>query len=170
MEKKNLDWKHIGFAYHTTDYRYVADYKDGKWQEGYLSDSPTVVLNECAGILQYCQEVFEGLKAYETADGRIVTFRSDLNADRMYHSAERMEMPPFPRERFVEAVEKVVKANEAWVPPYGSGATLYLRPYMFASSPVIGVKPADEYQFRILTKPVGPYFQTVLYTCRPLFP
>ena len=90
MEKKNLDWKHIGFAYHTTDYRYVADYKDGKWQEGYMSDSPNIVLNECAGIMQYCQEVFEGLKAYETADGRIVTFRSDLNADRMYHSAERM--------------------------------------------------------------------------------
>lgn len=113
MEKKNLDWKHIGFAYHTTDYRYVADYKDGKWQEGYMSDSPNIVLNECAGIMQYCQEVFEGLKAYETADGRIVTFRSDLNADRMYHSAERMEMPPFPKERFIEAVEKVVKANEA---------------------------------------------------------
>ena len=158
MEKKNLDWKHIGFAYHTTDYRYVADYKDGKWQEGYMSDSPNIVLNECAGIMQYCQEVFEGLKAYETADGRIVTFRSDLNADRMYHSAERMEMPPFPKERFIEAVEKVVKANEAWVPPYGSGATLYLRPYMYASSPVIGVKPAEEYQFRLFATPVGPYF------------
>ena len=158
MEKKNLDWGNIGFSYVTTDYRYVSNYKDGKWDEGTLTEDPNVVINECAGILQYCQEVFEGLKAYETADGRIVTFRSDLNADRMYHSAERMEMPPFPRERFIEAVEKVVKANEAWVPPYGSGATLYLSPYMYASSPVIGVKPAQEYQFRLFCTPVGPYF------------
>ena len=159
MEKKDMDWGNIGFAYHTTDQRYVADYKDGQWQEGYMTGDATIVLNECAGILQYCQEVFEGLKAYTTADGSIVTFRPDLNAERMIDSAKRMEMPRVPKERFIEAVEKVVAANAAWVPPYGSGATLYIRPYMYASSPVIGVKPAEEYQFRLFCTPVGPYFK-----------
>ncbi len=159
MEKKQMDWGNIGFAYHTTDMRYVADFKGGEWLPGYMTEDPTIVLNECAGILQYCQEIFEGLKAYETVDGHIVTFRPDLNASRMYDSALRMEMPPFPQERFIDAVEQVVKANAAWVPPYGSGATLYLRPYMYASSPVIGVKPAEEYQFRLFCTPVGPYFK-----------
>jgi len=118
-----------------------------------------VVLSECAGVLQYAQTCFEGLKAYTTEDGKIVCFRPDLNAERMEDSAKRLEMPVFPKERFIDAVEKVVKANAAFVPPYGSGATLYIRPYMFGSNPVIGVKPADEYQFRILTTPVGPYFK-----------
>ena len=159
MEKKNLDWANIGFSYVTTDYRYVSNYKDGKWDEGTLTEDPNVVINECAGILQYCQECFEGLKAYTTEDGSIVTFRPDLNAERMMDSCARLEMPQFPKERFMEALDKVVKANEAWVPPYGSGATLYIRPYMFASGPVIGVKPSNEYQFRILVTPVGPYFK-----------
>ncbi len=159
MAKKDLDWGNIGFGYRTTDYRYVANYKDGAWQDGFLTEDATVTVNECAGILQYCQEVFEGLKAYTTADGHIVTFRPDLNATRMMDSAERLEMPPFPAERFLEAIDEVVKANADWVPPYGSGATLYIRPYMFASSPVIGVKPAQEYQFRAFVTPVGPYFK-----------
>ena len=159
MEKKNLDWENLGFSYMTTDYRYVADYKDGAWGEGRLTTDPCVELNECAGILQYCQEIFEGLKAYTTEEGHIVTFRPDLNAQRMVDSAKRLEMPPFPAERFLEALDEVVKANVAWVPPYGSGATLYIRPYMFASSPVIGVKPADGYQFRMFVTPVGPYFK-----------
>ena len=159
MEKKNLDWENLGFSYMTTDYRYVADYKDGAWGEGRLTTDPCVELNECAGILQYCQEIFEGLKAYTTEEGHIVTFRPDLNAQRMVDSAKRLEMPPFPAERFLEALDEVVKANAAWVPPYGSGATLYIRPYMFASSPVIGVKPADGYQFRMFVTPVGPYFK-----------
>lgn len=116
-------------------------------------------MNECAGILQYCQECFEGLKAYTTADGSIVTFRPDLNAERMMGSAAWLEMPIFPKERFLEAVDQVVAANAAWVPPYGSGATLYLRPYMFATGPVIGVKPSSEYQFRLFGTPVGPYFK-----------
>ena len=159
MEKKNLDWANIGFAYRTTDMRYVSNYRDGKWDEGCLTADPTITLNECAGILQYCQEVFEGLKAYTTEDGHIVTFRPDLNAERMIDSAKRLEMPPFPKERFLEAIDQVVAANAQWVPPYGSGATLYIRPYMFASSPVIGVKPAEEYQFRVFATPVGPYFK-----------
>ena len=143
MEKKNLDWGNIGFSYVTTDYRYVSNYKDGKWDEGTLTEDPNVVINECAGILQYCQECFEGLKAYTTEDGSIVTFRPDLNAERMMDSCARLEMPQFPKERFMEALDKVVKANEAWVPPYGSGATLYILPYMFASGPVICVKPSN---------------------------
>ena len=159
MEKKNLDWANLGFGYLPTDYRYVSNYKNGAWDEGGLTADSFVSISECAGILHYCQEVFEGLKAYTTEDGHIVTFRPDLNAQRMMDSARRLEMPPFPAERFLEAVDEVVRANAAWVPPYGSGATLYIRPYMFASSPVIGVKPAEEYQFRMFVTPVGPYFK-----------
>ncbi|MBO6046410.1 MAG: branched-chain amino acid aminotransferase [Erysipelotrichaceae bacterium] len=159
MEKKDLDWGNLGFGYMTTDYRFVANYKDGKWEKGELITDPNVTINECAGILQYCQEIFEGLKAYTTKDGDIVCFRPDMNAERMYDSAKRLEMPPFPKEEFVNAIVETVKANAAWVPPYGSGATLYIRPYMFASGPVIGVKPADEYQFRVFCTPVGPYFK-----------
>ena len=159
MEKKNIDWANLGFGYIQTDYRYVSNYKNGAWDDGVLTEDANVVINECAGVLQYAQTVFEGLKAYTTSDGRIVTFRPDLNAERLEQSASRLEMPVFPKDRFVEAVKKVVKANEAYVPPFGSGATLYILPYMFGSNPVIGVKPADEYQFRILTTPVGPYFK-----------
>lgn len=159
MEKKNLDWGNLGFSYMTTDYRYVANYKDGAWEEGGLTTDPNLTLSECAGIFHYCQEIFEGLKAYTTEDGHIVTFRPDLNAKRMVDSAVRLEMPPFPEEKFLEAVDEVVKANAAWVPPYGSGATLYIRPYMIATSNVIGVKPADGYQFRMFVTPVGPYFK-----------
>ncbi len=159
MEKKNLDWENIGFAYRETNKRYVANFKDGSWDNGILTEDDTVVINESAGVLQYAQTCFEGLKAYTTEKGQIVIFRPDLNAKRMADSAERLEMPVFPEERFIEAVVETVKANAEYVPPYGSGATLYIRPYMFGSSPVIGVKPAQEYQFRIFTTPVGPYFK-----------
>ncbi len=159
MEKKNLDWSNLGFGYMVADYRYVSNYKDGKWDDGEITTDANITLNECAGVFQYCQACFEGLKAYTTEDGRIVCFRPDLNAARMADSARRLEMPVFPEDRFVKAVEEVVKANAAWVPPFGSGATLYIRPYMIATNPVIGVKPADEYQFRIFVTPVGPYFK-----------
>ena len=159
MEKKNIDWSNLGFGYQITDYRYVSNYKNGAWDDGALITDPNIVINECAGVLQYSQSVFEGLKAYTTQDGHIVCFRPDLNAERMETSAKKLEMPVFPKERFIAAVKEVVKANDAWVPPYGTGATLYIRPYMFGSNSVIGVKPADEYQFRILTTPVGPYFK-----------
>ncbi len=158
IEKKDLDWGSLSFSYMPTDYSYVCNYKDGAWEEGGLTPDHTVVLSECAGILHYCQEVFEGLKAYTTKEGDIVCFRPDLNASRMADSARRLVMPPFPEDKFIEAVKEVVKANAAWVPPYGSGATLYVRPLMFATGEVIGVKPADEYQFRILVTPVGPYY------------
>lgn len=159
MEKKNIDWENLGFGYAQTDMRYVSNYKNGAWDEGTLTSDSNVVINECAGVLQYAQTCFEGLKAYTTEDGRIVCFRPDLNAERMEATAQRLEMPVFPKDRFVDAVVKTVEANEAYVPPYGSGATLYIRPYMFGSSSVIGVKPAEEYQFRIFCTPVGPYFK-----------
>lgn len=159
MEKKNIDWSNLGFGYVQTDKRYVSNYKDGSWDEGTLTSDANVVISECAGVLQYAQTVFEGLKAYTTEDGHIVTFRPDLNAARLKSSAERLEMPVFPEDRFIDAVVQTVAANEAYVPPYGSGATLYIRPYMFGTNPVIGVKPADEYQFRVFATPVGPYFK-----------
>lgn len=159
MEKKNIDWSNLGFGYIETDKRFVSNYKNGAWDEGALVSDATIQISECAGVLQYAQTCFEGLKAYTTEDGHIVTFRPDLNAARMKDSCERLEMPVYPEDKFVEAVTKVVEANEAFVPPYGSGATLYLRPYMFGSSAVIGVKPAEEYQFRIFATPVGPYFK-----------
>ena len=159
MSNKNLDWANLGFGYVQTDKRYVANFKNGAWEEGFLTEDATVTLNECAGVFQYAQTVFEGLKAYRTADGRIVTFRPDLNAQRMADSARRLEMPAYPEDEFIKAVEAVVSANADFVPPYGSGATMYLRPYMFGSNPVIGVKPATEYQFRIFATPVGPYFK-----------
>ena len=159
MEKKNIDWANLGFGYVDTDKRFVSNYKNGAWDEGVLTEDATVTISECAGVLQYAQTNFEGIIAYTTEDGRTVIFRPDLNAKRMADSAKRLEMPVFPEDKFIEAVAKVVKANEAYVPPFGSGATLYLRPYMFGSSPVIGVNPAEEYQFRVFATPVGPYFK-----------
>ena len=158
-EKANIDWANVGFGYHKTDKRYVSNYKDGKWDEGVLTEDSNIVLNESAGVLQYAQTCFEGMKAYTTVDGKVVVFRPDMNAKRMSDTAKRLEMPVFPEDRFVEAVEQVVKANLKFVPPYGTGATLYLRPFMFGSAPVMGVKPSAEYQFRIFASPVGPYFK-----------
>lgn len=157
--KKDIDWGALPFSYMKTDKRFVANFKNGAWDEGTLTCDDNVVINECAGVLQYAQTCFEGLKAYTTKTGDVVTFRVDLNADRFERSCERLEMPVFPKDRFIKAVIDTVRANIDWVPPYGSGATLYIRPYMFGSNAVIGVKPADEYQFRILVTPVGPYFK-----------
>lgn len=159
MEKKNIDWANLGFGYITTDQRYVSNYRHGAWDDGCLTTDSTVTISECAGVLQYAQTCFEGLKAYTTEKGQIVIFRPDLNGQRMEDTARRLEMPVFPKERFVDAVIRTVRANAAYVPPFGTGATLYIRPYMFGSSAVIGVKPAEEYQFRVFTTPVGPYFK-----------
>lgn len=159
MEKKNIDWANLGFEYQPTSMRFVSNYKDGKWDDGVLTDNATISINECAGVFQYAQTVFEGLKAYTTADGKIVCFRPDLNAERLENSAKRLKIPPYPQDKFIEAVEKVVKANAEWVPPYGSGATLYVRPFIFGSNSVIGVAPTTEYQFRMFVTPVGPYFK-----------
>ena len=159
MAKKDIDWSNLGFGYVKTDKRFVANYKDGAWDNGVITDDDKVVISECAGVLQYSQSCFEGMKAYTTENGHTVIFRPDMNASRMADSCRRLEMPVFPEDKFVEAIAETVRANEDWVPPYGSGASLYIRPYMFGSNPVIGVKPADEYQFRVLTTPVGPYFK-----------
>lgn len=159
MEKKNIDWANLGFSYQQTDKRYVANYKDGAWDEGGLVEDPMITMSECACVLQYAQTCFEGLKAYTAKDGHIVCFRPDLNAERMANTAKRLEMPVFPEDRFVDAVVETVRANKDYVPPYGSGATLYIRPYMFGIGPVIGVAPATEYQFRVFCTPVGPYFK-----------
>ncbi len=154
-----IDWKSLGFGYIKTPWRFVANYDGKSWDKGALTQEDMITISECAGVLQYAQTAFEGLKAYTTEDGRIVTFRPDLNAERMDQSAARLEMPTLPEGMFLEAVDKVVSANKDYVPPYGSGATLYLRPYMFGSSPVIGVKPAEKYEFRLFATPVGPYFK-----------
>lgn len=156
---KDLDWGNLPFGYMETSKSFVSVFKDGKWDEGTLTSDHTVTISECAGVLQYAQTCFEGLKAYTTKEGKIVCFRPDLNADRMADSCRQLEMPVFPKEKFIEAVIETVKANIDYVPPFGSGATLYIRPYMFGSNAVIGVKPADEYIFRILVTPVGPYFK-----------
>ena len=159
MDKKNIDWGNLGFGYMQTDKRYVSTWKDGAWDEGGLVDDANITMNECACVLQYAQTAFEGLKAYTTEDGKIVTFRPDLNAQRLQDSCRGLCMPVLPEEKFLDAVDQVVSANAAYVPPFGSGATLYIRPYMFGLNPVIGVKPADVFQFRMFCTPVGPYFK-----------
>ena len=159
MAKKNIDWGNLTFSYTETDYSYVSMYENGKWDEGTLTPDHTITMSECACVLQYAQTCFEGLKAYEEKSGKIVMFRPDLNAERMYSTAARLEMAQFPVDRFVDACKQVVAANKDWVPPFGSGATLYLRPFMFGFNSVIGVAPADVFQFRVLTTPVGPYFK-----------
>lgn len=159
MSKQNIDWSNLGFGYIKTDYRYVCRYKDAQWDEGGLETDANITLNECACVFQYCQACFEGMKAYYTKDGHIVCFRPDMNAKRMADSAARLEMPPFPVDKFVDAVKQVVAANADFVPPYGTGASLYIRPFMIGTNSVIGVKPATEFEFRIFCTPVGPYFK-----------
>ncbi len=159
MEKQDLDWETLGFAYQPCSYSYTCRYEDGAWGEGSLTTDHTIRVSECANIFHYCQEVFEGLKAYTTEDGRIVCFRPEENAARMVSSATRLVMPPFPKERFVEAVRETVAANASWVPPFGSGAALYVRPFMIGIGETLGVRPSDAYEFRILVTPVGPYFK-----------
>ena len=159
MAKKDIDWSNLGFGYIETDKRYVANYKDGKWDNGELVSDSMITMSECACVLQYAQTIFEGIKAYTTKDGKIVTFRPDLNAERFASSARRMQMPELSKEQFIDSIKQVVAANEDFVPPYGTGASLYIRPYMFGINPVIGVKPASEFQYRAFTTPVGPYFK-----------
>ena len=159
MEKKNIDWANLGFSYIQTDKRYVANYVDGQWQKGQLIDDATVAINECACVLQYAQTAFEGMKAYTTEDGKIVVFRPDMNAKRLQDSCKGLVMPEVPEEVFLEAIDELVKANAAYVPPYGTGASLYIRPFVFGSNAVIGVAPATEYQCRVFCTPVGPYFK-----------
>ena len=155
----DIKWDELRFEYNKTNYRYVSYYRDGRWDEGKLTEDDTIVLSESACVLQYAQNVFEGMKAYRTEEGQTVIFRPDLNAERMVSSCKRMCMPVFPKERFIEAVKDVVLANKEFVPPFGTGASMYLRPFMYGRNPVLGVKPASEFEFRIFASPVGPYFK-----------
>ena len=146
--------KPLKFAYSKTPYRYVSYFKDGKWSKGELTTYDTITLSESACVLQYAQTCFEGLKAYKTKEGKIVCFRPDLNAERMISSCERMKMPPIDKEEFIKACMKVIKANENYIPEFGSGGSLYLRPFMIGTTPVLGVKPSLEFEFRIFASPV----------------
>ncbi len=156
---ENINWKELGFQYMKTDKNIRATYKDGVWSDFFLTDEETLPLHMASSCLHYGTEIFEGLKAYRGADDKIRLFRPDENAKRMIKSAEMLCMPALPVERFVEACVEVVRANERFVPPYGSDASLYLRPMLVASQPVLGVKPATEFIFCIFVSPVGPYFK-----------
>ncbi|SCY38012.1 branched-chain amino acid aminotransferase [Alkaliphilus peptidifermentans] len=156
---KNIDWGKLGFGYMKTDLRYVSRWKDGKWDEGQLVEDNNITLSESSTALHYGQQCFEGLKAYRTKDGKIQLFRPDENAKRMNASCRRIMMPEMPIEKFIDACIQVVKANEDYVPPYGTGATLYLRPFVIGVGDNLGVKPAPEYLFCVFCVPVGPYFK-----------
>lgn len=154
-----IDWDNLGFEYHKLPYRYVSYYKDGQWDNGQLSEDATLHISEASPALHYGQQAFEGLKAYRTKDGSIQLFRPDRNAARLQATADRLLMPQVPTEQFIDAVKQVVKANEDYVPPYGTGATLYLRPLLIGVGDIIGVKPANEYIFTVFAMPVGAYFR-----------
>ena len=154
-----IDFNNLGFNYFDLPYRFQATWKDGQWSEGELTEDAEVHINEGSTVLHYGQSDFEGLKAYRTKDGSLQLFRPDRNAARMQNSCARMMMPGFPTDQFVDALKQVVKANEDFVPPYGTGGTLYLRPVMFGVGGNIGVHPANEYIFRIFAMPVGAYYK-----------
>lgn len=160
MSKKvDIDWSSLGFSYIKTDFRYVSTWKNGQWDEGKLVTDNRLSISEASTALHYGQQCFEGLKAYRTKNGDIQLFRPDQNAKRMNNSVKRLMMPEIPEEKFINAVLQVVRANEAYVPPYGTGATLYIRPLMIGVGDNIGVSPAPEYMFCVFCMPVGPYFK-----------
>jgi branched-chain amino acid aminotransferase len=158
-ELQSINWSELGFSYIKTDLRYISVWKDGSWDDGNLVEDNKLAVSEASTGLHYGQQCFEGLKAYRTKDGKIQLFRPDQNAIRMQNSCERIRMPSPSVEKFIDACKQVVKANESWVPPYGSGASLYIRPFIFGCGDTIGVKPAPEYIFCVFCMPVGPYFK-----------
>ncbi len=160
MTKADLDWANLDFAYRDTECNVRYTWRDGAWDRGELTEDTTIPLHMAATCLHYGQECFEGMKAYETAGGEVVLFRPEENAARMVRSCEKLLMPPVPREMFVDAVHRVVKANRQYVPPHGTGASLYVRPLLIGTGAEVGVKPAGQYMFIIFVTPVGPYFKT----------
>jgi len=166
METPNIKWEELPFGYVPTDYNVRCTFKDGKWGEIEVSDSEYIPLHIAATCLHYGQESFEGLKAFRGKDGKVRVFRMEENARRFIRSAEGIKMAPMPEELFCEMVRKVVKLNERFIPPYGSGASLYIRPFEIGLSPRVGVKPADEYMVVMLVTPVGPYFKTGFKPCK----
>lgn len=155
----DIDWSKLGFGYIKTDLRYVSKWSDGKWDEGKLVEDNTLTISEASTALHYGQQCFEGMKAYRTKDGKIQLFRPDRNSKRLNESCKRILMPEIPEEKFIDACIQLVKANEAYVPPYGTGATLYLRPFVIGVGDNLGVRPAPEFIFCIFCSPVGPYFK-----------
>ena len=155
----NIDWQNLPFGYVKTDYNVRCWYRDGKWGEIEVTSEETINIHMAASSLHYGQESFEGLKAYRCKDGKIRMFRPDENAARMQSTSRGIMMPEMPTDRFIEMCKKVVKMNERFIPPYGTGASLYLRPLMIGTGITVGVKPANEYLFLIFVTPVGPYFK-----------
>ncbi len=156
---EKIDWSNLGFEYRKAKKMFVCRYKDGQWGKGEMVDGEHLSIHVAATALHYGQSCFEGLKAYSTKEGKIVLFRPQENAKRMITSCQRTLMPEFPVERFVQACKEVVRENAEFVPPYGSGATLYIRPFLFGDGPNIGVKPAPEFVFCVFCLPVGAYFK-----------
>lgn len=155
----NIDWNNLGFNYIKTDYRFIAHWKDGQWDKGVLTQDEVLKIHEGSTALHYGQQAFEGLKAYRAKDGSINLFRPDENAKRLQDSCDRLLMPHVPTEMFIQACQQVVKANEHWLAPYGTGATLYLRPFIIGVGENIGVRTAPEFIFSIFCCPVGAYFK-----------
>lgn len=156
---KEIDWSNLSFGYMRTDYNVRCYYRDGKWGEMELCSEETLNIHMAATCLHYGQEAFEGLKAYRGKDGKIRIFRLEANAERLQSTCDGILMPKFPTELFREAVTKVVKANERFIPPYESGASLYIRPLLIGTGAQVGVHPANEYLFVVFVTPVGPYFK-----------
>jgi branched-chain amino acid aminotransferase len=160
MDKAPLDWPNLDFGYRTTDANIRYTWKDGRWDPGVLSKEETIPMHIAATCLHYGQECFEGLKAFETRSGDTVVFRIDENAKRFARSCKKIMMEPVPEETFIEGVFRAINANRRFLPPYGTGASLYIRPIMLGTGPQVGVKPATEYLFIVFVTPVGPYFKT----------
>ena len=164
-KKVNIDWNNLGFEYIKTDFRYISNWKDGKWDDGHLTEDNMLKISEASCALHYGQACFEGLKAYRTKDGKIQLFRPNKNAQRLNSSLRKLLMPEISEEKFIDACIQVVKANEAYVPPYGTGGTLYIRPFVIGVGDNIGVKPAPEYIFCVFCLPVGAYFKGGMTPC-----
>lgn len=160
VNKKDLNWAELGFQYHKTDFRFRAIFENGKWGQGELISDEFIPTHEGAPALHYAQQCFEGMKAQTAADGRVLLFRPDLNSERMNMAGPRLLMPEVPKELFIDAVEQAVRANYAWIPPYGSGASLYIRPMLIGIGENLGLKPAKQYEFRVFVSPVGPYYKS----------
>ncbi|MBD7910388.1 MULTISPECIES: branched-chain amino acid aminotransferase [Clostridium] len=160
MDKnEKINWDELGFEYIKTDYRYISTWKDGEWDDGKLTEDNMLTISEASTSLHYGQQCFEGLKAYRTKDGSIQLFRPNRNASRLNDSCKKLLMPQLPEEKFIDACMQVVKANERFVPPYGTGGTLYIRPFIIGVGNNIGVKAAPEYIFCVFCVPVGAYFK-----------
>lgn len=165
---QNIDWQSLGFNYMDTRCHIRYAWRDGAWDKGELVTDPYIKMHIAASCLHYGQEAFEGLKAFCCKDGKIRIFRPQANAERMFNTARRIVMSPVPVDMFVDAVKRVVKANEDYIPPYGTGGSLYIRPLLVGMSPEIGVAPADEYTFIVMVVPVGAYYKSGLKPVRAL--